>query len=275
MRKLIIATGADTETLKTVKQIGWDGVFVGWGKDFDANGVISRIREQGLMLQSVHAPFTGTWKMWEGTDSEAQEEIDAQINCLRDTARMDCDLVVMHAIIGMDRNTPTEQGVERYAKLVDEARKLGVRIALENTEGEIYLKTLLDAFDNEQHVGFCVDTGHEQCYNHGTDTIGKYGKRLFGTHLNDNFGMTGEKLTWLDDAHVLPFDGIADWAGIAARLIKAGFTGPLTFELNQKGRPDRHANDRYQTMTYAEYLAVAYEHARCVASLVEHAEVRA
>lgn len=270
MRKLIIGAGADPDSLNAVVQTGWDGVFVGWGPGFDPNGTIARIRERNLLLQSVHAPFVGIWKLWEGSDEVAQTELDQQIACLRDTAAMGCDLVILHAIIGMERNTPTQIGVERFAVLVQEARRLGVRIALENTEGEIYLKTLLEAFDSEAHVGFCVDTGHELCYNRAGDTIGTYGKRLFGTHLNDNMGQTGDRLTWLDDAHMLPFDGIADWAGIAARLKTAGFTGPLTFELIQGNRPDRHTNDRYAGLSFAAYLATAYEHARCVASLVAH-----
>lgn len=270
MRKMIIEAGASAEILDIVANIGWDGVFVGWGNSFDAEGTISRIRERGLLLQSVHAPFGGVWRLWEGTDEEADAELNEQIACLRDSARMGCDLVVMHAIIGMERNNPTEVGVERFAKLVKVAHDLGVRIALENTEGEVYLKTLLDAFDSEPHVGFCVDTGHELCYNYAKDTIGAYGKRLFGTHLNDNMGMTGTELTWCDDAHVLPFDGIADWVGIAKRLKAANFTGPLTFELIQRNRPGRHTSDRYEQMSYREYMAAAYEHARCFASLVEH-----
>lgn len=271
MRKLIIsANGSNDEELKTISTVGWDGIFIGWEKGLDANETITRIRSHGLALQSVHAPFTGTWKMWEGTDEEARQEINEQINCLRDTAKMGCDLVIMHAIIGMDRDTPNELGVERYWKLVEEARKLGIRIAFENTEGEIYLRTLLNAFDNEKHIGFCIDTGHELCYNHGEDMIGRYGKRVFGTHLNDNMGMTGDKLTWLDDSHMLPFDGIADWSGIVTRLKHAGFNGELTFELIKNNRPERHTSDRYERLSYKEYVTAAYEHARCVSSLAEH-----
>lgn len=270
MRKLVISTSTDPESLNTVAEIGWDGVFVTWRHGFDPDGILGRIRERGLFLQSVHAPFNGIWRLWEGDDETAGAELDAQLACLRDTARMGCDLVILHAIIGMERNSPTEQGVERFAKLVDAARELGVRIAIENTEGEVYLKTLLDAFDAEPHVGFCVDTGHELCYNRAKDMIGAYGKRLFGTHLNDNMGMTGESLTWCDDSHMLPFDGVADWAGIAKRLKTANFTGPLTFELNKGNRPDRHTNDRYEQMSYREYMTAAYEHARCFASIVEH-----
>lgn len=271
MQKLIIAADAAEADLDAVAAAGWDGVFVGWNAGFDPNITISRIRERALSLQSVHAPFGEIWKLWECEDEIAEEESKRQITCLHDTARMDCDLVIMHAIIGMDRHSPNARGIERFAVLVEEARRLGIRIALENTEGEAYLRALLDAFDAEEHVGFCIDTGHELCYNHARDMIGTYGKRLFGTHLNDNMGITGSCLTWLDDAHMLPFDGAADWAGIVRRLRATGFSGPLTFELNHRNRPGRHTNDRYERMSYAEYLKVAHEHALCVASLMNHA----
>lgn len=57
-----------------------------------------------------------------------------------------------------------------------------------------------------------------------------YGDKLIGTHLNDNLGIkdfTG-KITWLDDLHLLPFDGIADWDSIVQRLCRYQFEGPLS-----------------------------------------------
>ena len=268
MKKLIVGLDADTALLKTAKETGWDGVFFDWNDQPDYCAVKKETCALGLEIQSIHAPFTGIYRVWEGTDEEAKAEMEKQLTCFRDAAGIGVDLVIMHAIIGLDRVGPNEIGVERFFKMIREAEKLGVRIALENTEGEEYLKALMDAFKDEKNVGFCVDTGHELCYNHGTDTIAKYGRRLFGTHLNDNMGQTGEKITWYDDAHLLPFDGVADWVGIAARLKKAGFTGPLTFELIKGNRPERHTSDRYIAMTDREYLAAAYEHARCFENLM-------
>lgn len=43
--------------------------------------------------------------------------------------------------------------------------------------------------------------------------LDKYGDRLIATHLNDNLGVSDfdGKVTWTDDLHLLPFDGIIDW----------------------------------------------------------------
>ena len=81
--------------------------------------------------------------------------------------------------------------------------------------------------------------------------------------------------TWLDDLHLLPFDGIADWPGIAARLARSGFSGPRTFELNLTSRPGRHENDAYGAMPLRDYLAEAHASARRVAALVAGARKEA
>lgn len=121
----------------------------------------------------------------------------------------------------------------------------------------------MDSVKSEKHVGFCWDTGHELCYNRGKNMIALYGDRLFCTHFNDNLGIRdyhGE-ITWIDDLHLLPFDGIADWNDIAQRLNGCKFNGELTFELNKLNRPERHENDLYEKMSLEEYFAEVYKRA--------------
>ena len=105
-----------------------------------------------------------------------------------------------------------------------------MKIAFENTEGEEYLTALMNAFKNDPSVGFCWDTGHEMCYNHSKDMLSLYGDKLICTHLNDNLGIRNYegKITYLDDLHLLPFDGIADWDNLAARLKAHNYHDTLT-----------------------------------------------
>lgn len=261
MRPLVLAMGAgfslsEEEELLAIKRAGFDGVFTGWQGKGSLDGITALIRREGLLYQSVHAPFGAVHTLWEeGEAGEAQEKL--QIACLEDCARAEAPLAVMHAIIGFDRFTPNDLGSERFGRIFRRAGELGVRVAVENTEGEMYLERLL-CDHKDAHVGFCIDTGHEMCYNGSRDMIGKYEDRLFGTHLNDNLGVTGDVITWHDDAHLLPFDGVADWEGIVARLKKAGYKGELTAELTLKNKPDRHTHDRYHALSPDEYLKEAY-----------------
>lgn len=266
MRKLIIAS--EISKTETLAKIGWDGIFVGWDSSEGVKLAAEEAKRCNMILQSVHAPFHNNHLIWEDSTETGENAVNEQINCVRGCAEAGVDLVVMHAVIGMERCTPTELGTERFGRIFDEAGKLGVRIAVENTEGEVYLERLLNAFPNEKHVGFCIDTGHEMCYNYSHDMIGKYGSRLFCTHLNDNMGITGGKITWQDDSHMLPFDGKADWSGIAQRLNKAGYRDMLTFELTQSNKPGRHTSDSYEKMTFDEFYTEAFVRAVRFAELI-------
>lgn len=256
------------EQMRLLKQIGFDGFFVEWSSETDVAGLRKLAEELGLMFQSIHAPYTKSHLMWTENAEEATEELLA---CLNDCAKNDVPIMVCHAFIGFKDHTPTEVGVRNYGRLVDEAEKLGVKIAFENTEGEEYFACLMDAFRDRECVGFCWDTGHEMCYNHSKDMMAVYGDRLMCTHLNDNLGIRdfdGE-ITYIDDLHLLPFDGIADWTEIARRLNKYGFCDCLTFELNTLSKPGRKENDVYSTMAIEEYLTEAYKRACRVAALKE------
>ena len=88
-----------------------------------------------------------------------------------------------------------------------------------------------------------------------------YGDRLNHTHFNDNRGVSGADIDWLDDLHLLPFDGIINWTDLASRLNKCGYNGYLTFELNRYSKPGRHDNDKYSLMSDEQYVAEAYARA--------------
>ena len=272
MRKLIIATGmgfnlSENQEIEKIAKIGWDGVFTGWDEQNGNVETAKAIRDLGLYYQSIHAPFNKVNKLWlEGKDGD--DEAERQINCLRAASEIGVDIVVTHTYIGFDDFTPTQLGVDRYGKIFTEAEKLGVKVALENTEGEPCLDKLLTTFKGNKFVGFCIDTGHEMCYNFSQDMMAKYGDKLFGTHCNDNLGITDpENITWKDDLHLLPFDGIADWQGIADRLDRHGFEGMLTFELTITNKPDKHTHDEYAAWGERKFLEEAYARAKKIAAL--------
>ena len=98
---------------------------------------------------------------------------------------------------------------------------------------------------------------------------GKYADKLICTHLNDNMGQTGDSITWLDDSHLLPFDGVADWNKIAERLNKAGYKGDLTFELTSKSKPERNTHDRYADLDFTGFAALALEKAKKFRDIIE------
>lgn len=258
------------EQIKLFHKTGFEGFFTDWSEDEDIAHYRQLANELGMAYQSIHAPFGKAADFWEDSD-KANIAVDELIKCVHSCADNDVPIMVAHVIIGFDKHSPNEVGVKNYEKVVKEAVKYGVKVAFENTEGEEYLDAVMKGLSGYDNVGFCWDTGHEMCYNHSKDMPALYGDRLIATHLNDNLGIknyNGE-ITWIDDLHLLPFDGIADWEGIAKRLNKHGFNDILTFELNKESKPDRAENNVYTKMPIEEYIAEAYKHACRFAALKE------
>ena len=264
--KLVLGLGlgfagvGDTEQLETYARAGWEGTFTGFNHVKGNFELAKKIRDNGLYYQSIHADFVRCDRMWE-EGIMGDWEMENQIRCVRHAATVGVDLVVMHAIIGFNKHEPNQIGIDRFGQVFEQAKKVGVKVALENTEGQEYLDALLDAYKNDDTVRFCIDTGHEMCYNESRDLIGKFADKLQCTHLNDNMKITGDIITWKDDAHMVPFDGLGDWEGIARRLKKAGYNGDLTFELTRNSQPERNTHAIYSHYTHEEFVKLCYDRA--------------
>ena len=256
----------DTEQIEIIKSAGFDQFFYSERKNQPAaedEAVAEKAAKIGIGFHSIHAPFYGMDDLWHDEGGELAGIMEQELkNSIDNCHNLDVPIVVMHAIIGMDNHTPTELGLERIGKVIDYAVKRGVTIGFENTEGECYLEALLNKYGKIENVGFTFDSGHELCYNGGADMLGKYGEYLISTHLDDNHGMTDPNHpNFLDDYHLLPFDGYADWEGIAKRLNRCGFNGSLTFEVDSKGRCGSHSNDMYLGMSIEQFVGAAYDSA--------------
>lgn len=232
--------------------------------------LMKKAEKLDLTCEYIHAPFYGMDDIWHDESGELAEIMLKDLYAtIDDCSDFGVKYAVLHAIIGMDNFNPTVLGLERLDDVIDYAVKNDVYLAFENTEGEMYLEAILNRYRDVQNVGFCFDSGHELCYNYGKDILSKYGDRLFVTHLNDNKGMTGNELTFYDDSHLLPFDGIADWEGIAKRIKSFNYNGTLSFEVISKGRPTRTDNDIYKNLSSQEYVNEAYSKAVNFANLLE------
>ena len=256
------------EQLRRIKDAGFDAIFNRWNKPGDAHTTARAADAAGLFIQSIHAPHLGTAHIWLDT-AAGEAAIEELLTCLRECHEVGVTLMISHVYMGFDPEHPTELGIARYARLLDEAQKCGIRIAFENAEGEKYLAAIRDRLWEHPAAGFCIDTGHEICYNYGHDLIAKYGEKLIATHLDDNLGISGESIFWLDDLHLLPWDGVVDFEGVAKRIQKTPFDGILMFELTVKSKPGRHENEKYLSMGYDSYLKEAHNRAVRFANLFE------
>lgn len=248
-----------SERIGYIADAGFDAAFCGWSPDSDTGKTARLLRDHSLIFQSIHAPFNKVNLLWK-KDKAGDAVLAMLCDCLEACARYGVPIMVSHVWIGFGKQHPNDVGIERFGALLDRAESLGVRVAFENTEGEKYLEYVRDKLFSHSAAGFCIDTGHEMCYNFSEDMITKYGSggKLIATHINDNLGITGGEITWLDDAHLLPFDGKADWQGIADRLCAVGYDGILVSELTTKSKPNRTTHDIYAHLSCREFVELAY-----------------
>ena len=248
------------DQIRLFQKCGFDGFFVAWNEKLPERRALAD--ELGMILQSVHAPFGNAANMWR-EDELGRAATEELLLCVEDTAKANVPILVIHPYKGFAPASPTEAGLVNFGKVVARAKELGVKIAFENVEGEAFLAALMETFASYDNVGFCWDSGHELCYNKGKDMLALYGDRLIATHINDNLGVTNPSgdIFWTDDLHLLPFDGIQDWVGVAHRLDRCGYDGILTFELTRQSKPGRTENDPYMAMEIEAYLKECYARA--------------
>ena len=177
------------------------------------SAVTPRLAEHyGLEIDNVHLTGAATNQLWRDC-LEGEDVLDRYCREIELCAKMGIKIGITHVTWGSHAPTPeiTDLGIERFKRIAACAEKNDFCLALENSVTEEHLVAVLDAIDSP-HIGFCVDSGHWACFTPHFDVMGRYGHRMVTMHLDDNDG--------LEDIHLLPFDGVADWGRIVEGLLK-------------------------------------------------------
>jgi len=250
------------QVMDLLANTGFCAVSPGWEPSGSHKEIIRLARSRGLTVQSLHGPLRGMPAMW-----SREKELPILRDLLQsatDCAEAGIPILVVHPWNGVDYTFREEDlYFENFDILVKHIRGLGIRVAFENLEGHEYLQALMDRYAGCPEVGFCWDSGHEQCYTPGMDFLSKYADRLVMTHLNDNLGLTDPegRLQGTDDLHLLPYHGKLDWDTCLTRLKQARQQEILNFELKIRPKGDRCKLDLYSKMPLEEYIQLAYQQA--------------
>ena len=243
-RKLTHAEG-----FRLIKQAGFNGVLLWWatmpgGEDHRKQPELAC--REGLFVENIHANDESANAIWEDTQ-EGWAVYEYYLRCIDDCAAFEIPTVVVHASNG-EAPPASETGLDRFARLVEQAERKNVNFALENMRRASQVEQmafLLERFDSK-HLGFCLDNGHYHArIAHNVDLLPRFGHRLMALHLSDNHGKR--------DEHLLPFDGTIDLLSIMRTITDKGYRGPTTLEVENGG---------YEDKTPKEFLALAYERAK-------------
>lgn len=150
-----------TESLKHIKNAGFDQVLLWWG-EFEGDIPLMKqpdtARRIGLEVENAHAPFQGCNDLWtEGLGGD--EYVNHLIRCINGCADTGVSVLVVHLTDLADPPIYHLRGVERLKRAVETAEKKKVVLAFENLRHEPHLNAVMKAFDSP-YVGFCYDSGH-------------------------------------------------------------------------------------------------------------------
>lgn len=238
------------QSIGLCRESGFDTVAVGLGgKTPEQNlilrddhlGEAQRLREYcdgiGVSVDQTHARFD-----FKGMTCE--QFVSDMIKSVKVSRILGAKSIAVHADTyydpeyRFDFDTVRDIIYDIYAPMVEEAKKQGVKLAMETLfedrapagKRARFTSTIeeLDAIVskyNDPIVGICWDFGHARVV-YGDDQfeqMKKVGSKIISTHVHDNVSKK--------DIHSLPFLGGTDWEMGLKTLKEVGYEGDLTLEL--------------------------------------------
>lgn len=231
MRKLIQCVHNDNqnvsveETIRAIKNAGFDGVFLQWyNKDlpFSQEQQLKLCKRLGLTIEFCHLGYSGINNFWhEGEDGE--NLINQYLKDLDKLSKYGVKMVCIHLTSKSEAYAPNEIGLKRVKKIVEYAKTKNITVIFENVRIWGYLEYVFDNL-NYDNMGICFDSGHYHCYFNDKFIWDKFKNKIFLLHLHNN-----DKT---DDLHFLPFDenGTIDWKELVNNLKEANYNGSIILE---------------------------------------------
>ena len=233
------------EIVEVYKKHGINHTFIGSEtKEFDK--VMQLFSDNGIICDSLHAPFNNINDMWKEDDEAA----NAMLLRLKDSVDKCAKFSIPNTVVHISSKTPmpeiTEKGVKRFEELFNYAKEKGVLIALENQR---FLENIDFFMKRYQDLVFCWDSGHENCFTDGVDFLSLYGERLKMLHLHDN------NCVYDGDEHLLPFDGKIDFQRASDHLSRLNYQGTLMLEVSKFSTSN--GEKIYENLSLDEYIGKA------------------
>ena len=247
-----------TEAIKAIRSAGFDAYDMSLFEMTDDNSVfvsdeymdtVKAIKEAaddcGLVCNQSHAPFVfKPNELGRECDELYREkyQIPRVARAIEIAAYLGAKCIVVHPLQYKYYQTNVEElfeaNMKYYAALKPYCERYGIKIAVENmwqrdakrrfiTESvcarpDSFIR-YMDALDKNYFTA-CLDLGHCGLVGEeAEDMIRALGKdRLGALHVHDN--------NYIDDSHILPYQGKMNWDNITAALHDIGYTGDFTYE---------------------------------------------
>lgn len=253
------------EIMQNIKAAGFENIMLAERSgDLDTN--LDLARAMGLAVSFVHLGYSDINNMWKygPANHEFVKNFTRRLEILY---KYGVKTAVIHSYGFKDsdeaKTSLIERGVATMKQILEIAKKLDIRIAVENlnTKNTAYTRALLDNIDSS-NFGLCYDAGHKNLHTPETDLLALYGTRCFEIHLHDNMmddrtGMEGNL-----DHHLLPFDGKIDFEKEMRNLAAVGFRGAMMLEINRHDWVNKVPRPIYAHLSIVDFLKLAKTRAK-------------
>ena len=257
-----------SQVIPLLKNSGFSSVSPLWSQDMDMDALANCVRDHAMTIQSLHAPHKDISLLWKPDSPESAAVQGRVMGCVQACAQFDVPIMVVHGWQGLIYTFPKEPlNFRFFDTMVEYAVQHNVTVAFENLEGEEYLQALLQRYSDQDHVGYCWDSGHDFCYPHKLDFLKEFGNRLIMTHFNDNLGLRDPNgiPSGDDDLHFLPYDGKINWEQNLRRLKAAPMQETINFEIKTRSHSTAPSDLPYVHMPLEDFFKTAGQRAQRIA----------
>ena len=191
-------------------------------------------KEEGVELWSIHLPFSRKLDI-SSTDKEMRAvALYTNRTLIRAAGRAGIKVAVLHPssepITDEDRPERLRLSKEAIIMLREECDKAGMKLAVENLPRTCLCNTSAEMIEllRDTGAGVVFDTNHSLIEEnvHFLASLIDAGLEIITLHISD--------YDFIDERHRLPGDGSNNWTGLLAQLERAGYTGPLMYEVSWK-----------------------------------------
>ncbi|MTI68334.1 MAG: sugar phosphate isomerase/epimerase [Firmicutes bacterium] len=232
--------------IRMIKNGGFDSTMLWWDEElFSKEGKknFKSIKDSNLNIENLHVPYFECDALWSSDNKRRERAVYNHLRWINDCDKHDIPMMVMHLISNNGLEKVNVNGLYSLERIVKEAEKLKVKLAVENTVKNRFIENILTNIESP-YLGLCYDSSHAKLENKdNTYLLEKFKERVFTLHLSDNDGK--------EDKHWIPNKGIINWEKITNKLKEIDYKGNISLEVVPK--------DSYQSPEH--FIKVAYESA--------------
>ena len=196
--------------------------------DWDA--VAALIEKNGLVINSVHLPFSRTMSICHPDKANRDASMALNHEVMRAAAAHGTKIAVVHPstepITDDERPILMQYSKDNLRILADWAEELGMIVAVEDLPRTCLGRNsdeMLELVSADERLRICFDTNH-LLSQPIADCVRAIGDKIVTLHVSD--------YDFIDERHLLPGELDIDWAEFLDLLDEIGYTGVFTYEVS-------------------------------------------